>query len=101
MNNIGYFNIVDANQVNANQFGALGGGGAVINASKIILGGWVLEASSDGIYATTPDGIRTKMELIDFRQTPIPETATLNLQTAQASVPLQSTSGPTTTDSTK
>ena len=53
------------------------GGGAVINASKIILNGWILEGEDDGIYVTTPSGIRTKMELIDFRQVPIPPTPDL------------------------
>ena len=52
-------------------------GGAVINASKILLGGWLLESADDGIYVTTPGGIKTKMELIDFRQVPVPSTAEL------------------------
>lgn len=53
------------------------GGGSEITASKINLGGWILESKGDGIYVTTPDGIETKMELIDFRQVPVPPTADL------------------------
>jgi Transglycosylase SLT domain len=79
-------NTINANTVAASQFGGGGGGGSIIIASKIILGGYVIEAGDKGLYVTTPSGIRTKMELIDFRQTPIPETATLNLQPAQPSV---------------
>lgn len=61
-------------------------GGAVINASKILLGGWLLESADDGIYVTTPGGIKTKMELIDFRQTPIPPTPGLLLPSNRQSV---------------
>jgi len=64
-----------------------GGGGAVIVASKIILNNWSITASGDGLYVITPDGIVTKIELIDFRQTPVPETATLALEPTQQSVP--------------
>lgn len=48
------------------------GGGAVIRASKIYLGDFLLEAKADGIYVTTPDGTDTKIELIDLSFTPIP-----------------------------
>lgn len=72
-------NVVNASQVNANTFGGQGGGGAVIRADKLYLGKWLLEAGGDGIFVTTPDGVKTKMELIDFRQTPVPETAELKL----------------------
>jgi hypothetical protein len=70
---------VEAQSISASQFGGAGGAGATITVAKIILGGWMLEGAADGIYVTTPTGIRTKMELIDFRQTPVPPTATLNL----------------------
>lgn len=53
--------------------------GSVIVASKIILSNYVIEAEDDGIYVTTPDGIKTKIELIDLRETPIPPTAPLQL----------------------
>lgn len=53
------------------------GSGSEITASKINLGGWILESEGDGIYVTTPDGVKTKMELIDFRQVPVPPTADL------------------------
>jgi len=79
-------NEIDANQIYAQTFGGRGGGGAIIVADKILLGGWLLESTGDGIYVTTPDGIRTKMELIDFRQTPVPATAKLQLEPAQTSV---------------
>lgn len=72
-------NQVTSNRVNANSFGGIGGGGATLVADKIILGGWLIEASGDGIYVTTPGGIKTKMELIDFRETPIPPTPRLLL----------------------
>lgn len=72
-------NQVTSNRVNANSFGGIGGGGATIVADRIILGGWLIEASGDGIYVTTPGGIKTKMELIDFRETPIPPTPRLLL----------------------
>lgn len=62
--------------------------GAVITASKIILDGWQILAAGDvGIFVITPGGLVTKLELIDFSQTPVPPTAPLVLQTAQASVP--------------
>jgi len=61
-----------------------GAGVGVFN--KIVLGGWQLEGKSDGIYVTTPDGIVTKMELIDFRQTPVPSTSPLALQPSQETV---------------
>ena len=87
-NAMGDFGIVQAQTVESNNFGAAGGGGAVITASKIILGGWQILAAGDvGIFAITPSGIVTKLELIDFRQTPVPPTAPLALQTAQVSVP--------------
>ena len=87
-------NTVNANQVtsdhiNANNFGGRGGGGAVITANKIILGNYVIEAGSDqgpGLYVTTPDGIRTKIELIDYRQVPVPATAKLAVEPSQTSV---------------
>lgn len=72
-------NQVTSNRVNANSFGGIGGGGATIVADRIILGGWLIEAAGDGIYVTTPGGIKTKMELIDFRETPIPPTPRLLL----------------------
>ena len=72
-------NQVNAERINARTFGGLGGGGTVMVTDRIILGGWVLEAATDGIYVTTPSGIRTKMELIDFRETPVPPTAKLLL----------------------
>lgn len=56
---------------------------STITATKIILNGWTIEAESDGLYATTPSGIKTKVELIDYRETPVPETATLRLQNRQ------------------
>ena len=61
--------------------------GAVITASKIILNGWQIVGNNAGIFAITPGGLVTKLELIDFSQTPVPPTAPLALQTAQASVP--------------
>lgn len=70
-----------------------GSGGAIINASKIILGGWILESQDDGIYVTTPDGIKTKMELIDFRKVPIPPTADLQNLTPRESVSLKEIPG--------
>jgi hypothetical protein len=48
------------------------GTGAIIRASKIYLGNFLLEAKDDGIYVTTPDGTDTKIELIDLSFTPIP-----------------------------
>ena len=73
--------------------GGPGGAGAIINASKIILGGWVIEAGGPiselegpGLYVTTPSGITAKIELIDFRQTQVPETATLRVEPKQESV---------------
>jgi hypothetical protein len=87
---------ISANRVEAQNFGGKGGGGAVLVADKIILGGWVFESAGDGVYVTTPDGIKTKMELIDFRQTPVPETATLTLEPAQESVaPVAASTGTT------
>jgi hypothetical protein len=53
------------------------GGGAEINASKINLGGWIFQSQDDGVYVTTPSGIKTKLELIDFRQVPVPQTVDL------------------------
>jgi hypothetical protein len=85
--NIVNSNRVNADRIEANSFGGRGGGGAVITADRIILGGWTFQAKGDGVYVTTPSGIETKMELIDFRQTPVPATAPLALQTAQVSVP--------------
>lgn len=88
---------INAQEVKANKLttgevtGA--GGGAVINASKLILGGWTLESQDDGIYVTTPGGIRTKMELIDFRQTPIPQTADLLNISSRDSVQFQNIPG--------
>lgn len=88
-------NTVSANQVSATSYGGLGGGGATIAVDKIILGGWTLEASGDdGIYVTTPGGVRTKMELIDFRQTPVPETAELKLAPPRPSVSQELPGGP-------
>lgn len=72
-------NQITSNRVSANSFGGIGGGGATIVADRIILRGWIIEAINDGIYVTTPSGIRTKMELIDFRETPIPPTPRLLL----------------------
>jgi hypothetical protein len=71
MSNNGNYNTVTANQVTAN---------------KIVIGNWAISAKSDGLYVTTPDGVVTKMELIDFRQTPVPETAKLALQQTETSV---------------
>lgn len=48
------------------------GKGAVITASKIILGNFTIYAKDDGLYATTPDGTDTKIELIDLSFVPIP-----------------------------
>lgn len=88
-------NQVISNRVNANSFGGRGGGGATVVADRIILSGWVIEASgNDGIYVTTPSGIRTKMELIDFRQTPVPETADLILPPPQAEPTQELPGGP-------
>ena len=87
--NIVNANEVNANQISANEFGGRGAGGAVITASKIILGNWIIEAGSDqgpGLYVTTPDGIKTKMGLIDYRQVPVPATATLAVEPTQTSV---------------
>ena len=70
---------LEANLITADSFGGKGGGGAVIVASKIILGGYLIEAEDSGLFVTTRDGVKTKMELIDFRQTPIPATAPLQL----------------------
>lgn len=80
-------NNITANHVSANSFGGQGGGGATITADKVIIGGYKIEAGDKGLYITTPEGVRTKMELIDFRETPIPETAPLQLQPAQTAVP--------------
>lgn len=74
-----YSTQVDATRVYANTFGGLGGGGALIVADKILLGGWLIEAEASGIFVTTPGGVKTKMELIDFRETPVPDTPRLNL----------------------
>ena len=79
-------NTVHAQTVQAASFGG-GGGGAVITASVVIIGGYSIEAGDKGLYVTTPDGIRTKMELIDFRQTPVPETATLLLSSGSQVAP--------------
>ena len=79
-------NILNANEANANSFGGRGGGGAVIVASKIILDNWSITASGNGLYVITPDGIVTKIELIDFRQVPVPDTAPLAVQPNQESV---------------
>lgn len=77
---------VNAQKINANELvvtsvGGAGGGGSEITASKITLtsggGSWILTAKSDGLYVSTPDGIETKIELIDFRQVPIPPTPDL------------------------
>lgn len=87
-------NRVDANQVSATSFGGRGGGGAIITADKIFLGGWTIEASGDGIYVTTPGGVRTKMELIDFRQTPVPETPELKLPPTGPTVSTELPGGP-------
>ena len=71
-------NFVDVTtEITSPSFGGKGGKGAIITASKINLGGWILEAGEQGLYVTTPEGVRTKMELIDFRETPVPETAKL------------------------
>lgn len=80
-------NTVHAQTVQASSFGGSGGGGAVIVASKVVIGGYTIEAGDKGLYVTTPDGIRTKMELIDFRQTPVPETAPLQLSTGSQVAP--------------
>ena len=58
----------------------------IVQCNKIILGGWTIIAQDDGLYVTTPGGIQTKVELIDYRQTPIPATADLALQPQQPSV---------------
>jgi len=82
-------NQVYSNEISANSFGGRGGAGAVITANKIILGNYVIEAGSDqgpGLYVTTPDGIKTKIELIDLRQVPVPETAKLAVEPSQTTV---------------
>lgn len=84
---------VSAQKISAAEVGGSGGSGSVITASKIILGGWTLESESDGIYVTTPEGIKTKMELIDFRQTPVPPTAGLLLPSNRASVSYEAIPG--------
>jgi len=79
---------VRADNVAATNFGGADGSGATINASSINLGGYIIEAGDKGLYVTTPDGIRTKIELIDFRQTPVPETVPLLVPAGgNASVP--------------
>jgi len=50
-----------------------------VNTQRLTIGGFRIEAAGDGLFVTTPDGIRLKVELIDFRETPIPETAPLRL----------------------
>jgi hypothetical protein len=87
-------NQVNSNQVNATSFGGRGGGGAIITADKIYLGGWLIEAAGDGIYVTTPGGVKTKMELIDFRQTPVPETPELKLPPTGPTVSTELPGGP-------
>lgn len=86
-------NQVTSNRVNANSFGGIGGGGALLVADKILLGGWTLEAARDGIYVTTPSGIKTKMELIDFRETPVPPTVPLLLTQDNTDDPVVAANG--------
>lgn len=63
--------------------------------NRILLRGYLIEAGGDGIYITTPNGVRTKVELIDFRETPVPETAPLRLSPADtAQVPGAVAGGP-------
>lgn len=90
---------VDATQVYANTFGGAGGGdsGAILVAQKIFLGGWLIEAEGNGIFVTTPGGIKTKMELIDYRETPVPTTADLNLPAQPATPSPEVPGGPTNT----
>ena len=87
-------NQVNSKQVNATSFGGRGGGGAIITANKIYLGGWLIEAVGDGIYVTTPGGLKTKMELIDFRQTPVPATPELKLPPTGPTVSTELPGGP-------
>jgi hypothetical protein len=88
---------VNAENINANQMivGSISGvnGGAAINASKINLGGWIFESKDDGVYVTTPTGIQTKMELIDFRQVPVPQTVDLLNYNPRTSVTYQEIPG--------
>lgn len=65
-----------------------------IVSPRINMNGWIIEAGSDGLYVTTPSGIRTKVELIDFRETPIPETPPLNLPPTGAAPSTQVPGGP-------
>lgn len=58
--------------VNSATIGGTGGSGAVITASMIIIGGFIITAGGDGLYVETPEGFSTKIELIDFRKVPVP-----------------------------
>jgi hypothetical protein len=90
-------NQITANQVQANSFGGVGGQGAVLYADKIVLGGnWEIRAGDNGIYVKTPGGFETKVELIDYRETPVPETAALELAPSRAAVSIELPGGPQT-----
>lgn len=65
-------NDVTSNNVNANSFGGVGGSGAVLTCSKIILSGYIITAKEDGLYVTVPQGFETKIELIDPRVVEVP-----------------------------
>lgn len=70
-------------------------GGGTVTCDILIIGGYKIEPGDKGLYVTTPEGIRTKMELIDFRQTPIPTPAELILPVGVAQVsPFVIPSGP-------